>query len=84
MGPGVIYSFVLNNPAVLRVGGTPMAVNVEGLASPYSALLYSSSFSAVAPGDYQIIVGLVPAGLWPSGPQDAIPGYVSVQQATVR
>ncbi len=37
-----------------------------------------------AAGTYQVIVGLVPAGIRPLGAGDAIPGYVDSENVTVR
>ncbi|MDD5557827.1 MAG: C1 family peptidase [bacterium] len=84
LGPdGVVYSFDLGDPTAIRRGAMPLATGVPGLVAPYGAVLFSASFSGAPPGDYSIIVGLVPAGIRPAGPESALPNYAAVSRVAV-
>ena len=47
-------------------------------------LLDMPAIPSGAAGTYQVIVGIVPAGIRPLGAGDAIPGYVDSENVTVR
>lgn len=84
MGPGAVYSFILNNPGALRTGAEPLATNVRQLSKPYTGTLFSiSGIPQGVAGDYTVIVGLVPAGTSPAIP-NAIPGYVDQEVVIVQ
>lgn len=79
-----IYSFVLGRPGQLSPGVNPLITDVAGLNTKYSGILLS--LPAIPPGTegtYDIIVGLVPAGVRPQGVQSAIPGYLDQIEVTV-
>ena len=88
---GVVYlpdgstrSFDLDDPSALRKDCEPLATAVPSLPDGYAGILFSTdSLPAGSEGSYRIVVGLVPAGVSPSGPQDAIPGYVDEEVLTV-
>ena len=74
---GTLYSFVLADPGSLYKGLKPLAEGVPGLGTAYERYLFTTAaIPAGAAGDYTVIVGLVPAGVTPTGVESAIPGYV--------
>ncbi|MEI6634224.1 MAG: PQQ-binding-like beta-propeller repeat protein [Chlamydiota bacterium] len=87
-GPGgAVYSFDLANPANIVTGAVPLATSVPGLTAPYPAHLLDLAIPPRTAGSYQVIVGLVPAGVAPTGPESAIGGangYVGQENVTVR
>ncbi len=83
-GPGVTYSFVLNNTGMLKKGAKPLITGVSALTNVYSGRLYSlPAIPAGAVGDYSVIVGLVSEGVSPTGVESTIPGYVDQEEITV-
>jgi hypothetical protein len=75
VGGGKEYSMVLNKPTQLRSGVHPLISGVKRLSSPFSGQLLDFTIPQGIKGQYQVIVGLVPAGKKPS-PKNAIPGYL--------
>ena len=84
-GPGgTVYSFVPGNPAALRPGAAPLDTDVPGFWAPVRSRLLEMTIPPGAQGDYRIVAGLVPAGIAPTGPESAVPGYVDQKTIIVR
>lgn len=84
MGQGAMYSFVLGNPASVRRGAAPLIKGVPRLPNVYEGCLCNMpAIPAGAEGEYNVIVGLVPAGVAPRGISDTIPGYADQKQISI-
>lgn len=84
MGPGVLYSFVLNKPGQLRRGAAPLIQGASRLSNVYAGCLCNlPAIPAGAEGQYSVIAGLVPKGVKPLSINNAIPGYADQEQVTV-
>ena len=84
-GPdGTYHSMVLGQPGRLVPGAAPLARNVPGLPSAFTAQLLSMTLPTGLPaGAYTVIVALLPAGSPPSL-EAAITGYGVQRIATIR
>jgi uncharacterized repeat protein (TIGR03803 family) len=84
-GPdGTYHSMVLGQPGRLVPGAAPLARNVPGLPSAFTAQLLSMTLPPGLPaGAYTVIVALLPAGS-PPALETAIPGYGIQRIATIR
>ncbi|MEI6634444.1 MAG: choice-of-anchor tandem repeat GloVer-containing protein, partial [Chlamydiota bacterium] len=84
-GPdGTYHSMVLGQPGRLIPGAAPLARNVPGLPSAFTAQLLSMTLPTGLPaGAYTVIVALLPAGSPPSL-EAAIAGYGVQRIATIR
>lgn len=84
-GPGgTVYSFVPWNPGALRAGAVPLGTDIPGFWAPASYRLLEMTIPPGVQGEYRIVVGLVPAGIVPTGPESTVPGYVNQKTVTVR
>lgn len=84
MGQGAVYSFVLGNPASVRRGAVPLIKGISRLPNVYQGCLCNMpAIPAGAEGQYNVIVGLVPAGVTPRGISDTIPGYADQRQIRI-
>jgi len=84
MGPGVLYSFVLNNPSKLIRGPTALIEGVPRLSYVYEGCLCNlPEIPAGAEGQYSVIAGLVSTGVKPRSINDTLPGYTDQEQVTV-
>jgi len=84
LGPNVAYSMVFNKPGEIKSGAHPLIRGVSGLTSVYSGRLLDLRIPPGIAGTYQVIVGLVPAGVNPTGVQSAISGYVDQRTVLVQ
>jgi uncharacterized repeat protein (TIGR03803 family) len=84
MGSGGTYSMVYGNPGQVRTGARAYVRGVQGLTSQYSGRLLDITIPGNVAGSYNVIVGLVPAGVNPTGVQSAIPGYVDQKTVSVQ
>ena len=81
---GSFFSMVLGQPDRLIPGAAPLARNVPGLPSTFTAQLLSMTLPpGLAAGAYTVTVALLPAGS-PLILEAAIPGYGVQRIATIR
>jgi hypothetical protein len=84
VGQGVVYSFVLGDPASVRRGAVPLTKGISRLPNVYQGCLCNMpAIPAGAEGEYSVIAGLVPAGVDPRGVSDTIPGYADQKQISI-
>ena len=84
MGQGAVYSFMLGNPASVKKGAFPIIKGVSRLPYVYQGCLCNMpAIPSGAEGRYNVIVGLVPAGVRPRGISDTIPGYADQKQIDI-
>ncbi|MDD5556702.1 MAG: hypothetical protein PHN82_05560 [bacterium] len=84
LGDTSSYSMVLGRPGEVRSGARPLARNVGGLGTIYTGRLLDLAIPQGAAGSYRVIVGLVPEGTTPTGPESCIAGYVDERAVTVK
>jgi hypothetical protein len=84
MGPGVLYSFVLNKPSKLIRGPAALIEGVSRLSYVYEGCLCNlPEIPAGTEGQYSVIAGLVSTGVKPRSINDTIPGYADQEQVAV-
>jgi uncharacterized repeat protein (TIGR03803 family) len=81
---GEIFTFDLRDSSTLIPGARALVRGVRSLSTVYSRQLYRTVITLPGwIGSFDVIAGLVPAGEYPMGTQDAIPGYVDTEMVTV-
>lgn len=82
---GEYYSFIAGSTSELSPGAQVYLAHIEGIKTVLTRRLFSSpAVMACGPGNYSVIVGIVPAMTVPRGVQSCIPGYVDMEDVMVR
>ncbi|MCX6339936.1 MAG: hypothetical protein NTX71_08460 [Candidatus Aureabacteria bacterium] len=82
---GEYYSLIAGTTRGLCPGARVYVTHIEGIKTVLTRRLFSSpSLMARAPGNYSVIVGIVPAMTVPRGVQNCIPGYADTAEVMVR
>jgi len=82
---GEYYSFTPGSTSELSPGAQVYLAHLEGIKTVLTRRLFSSpAIVACGPGNYSVIVGIVPAMTVPRGVQSCIPGYVDIEEVMVR